>query len=139
MKRRHVLYTAFAIFTLLTCFYCLVILALYTPEEGYYISAMTVFMFLPFSFSLSCANLIFNFNKLHPFAKVCLHGLTYLISFFVFILMPLGQSITGSSRLVICVIVTLLYVLVAALVSIVRSSKKKKLEKREAHALFNRK
>lgn len=133
--------TACVIFTVLVALYSLINLALYGSDSDSYLalSSLRVFLFFPFSLAVSFANSLFEVRSLDGWLKVALHFIITMAAAFLCLVLPISADTTPSAMLMGMFLFLLLYVLVAAVLGILRSRRKREENAKQDYAPVYRK
>lgn len=133
-KLIYVLLRACSYFTAITLF-LLIIQSL--KADSRYVSPTRFLLIFPFGVSLAVGNLVLKSKSLSIFAKTVSHYLISVVSFYVFLIAPIGKS---ANPIPLILILTVVYFIVATPIIIIAAKKhKKELEEAPYVSIYSKK
>ena len=120
---KKVLNSACIYFTVMVAIYSLLILLIYSadPESSMALSALRVFLFLPFALILSLANRLFDIKGMDTWLKSVLHFIITMLATYLCLILPIGGDLTPTAMLVGMFLFFVLYAGIFAVFAAVRA------------------
>ena len=122
------------IFTAITICYCILVSLINPDAEEILFEGTRIVLFFFFSLIVSLANAVLAIESLPSWSRHVIHYVLCTFAFYLCVLFPSVQANTKASFVIVGIsLFTVLYVLVAAVVSIFKSKIKRNKEKKETY------